>query len=143
MVLKVWKQNSRIRAVKHSRYDREKTFGLGPSSTSPTAFESLSASVLQRAITKVRQGLKHSRDLIQANADGIRYYFSTTVWLPSVYVAVLHGSVLAWSGTLITWLLNAHFSFMEITVAKGIGSIFEIGSTFVFPWAVVTLLSES
>ena len=76
MALKVWKQNSRIQAVKRRRYDREETLELGTSSTSRTAVERLSASVLQIPITKFRQGLKHSRDLIQAGVDGIRYYFS-------------------------------------------------------------------
>ena len=74
----------------------------------------------------------HIRDHIQ----GLRYYFSTTVWLPSICMAILHGSVLAWSGTLITWLLNANFTLNEVTIAKGVGSLSEIGSTLVFPWAV-------
>ena len=33
-------------------------------------------------------------------------------------------------------LLNAGFTYTQVTIAKGAGSIFEIGSTFVFPLAV-------
>ena len=86
--------------------------------------------ILQVLVAKGGKALKYAHSIIQADIGGIRYYFSTTVWLPSIAVAILHASVLAWSGTLITWLLNANFSLTEVIVAIVVGSLFEIGSIF-------------
>ncbi|MCJ1269522.1 hypothetical protein MMC22_009414 [Lobaria immixta] len=85
--------------------------------------------ILQLLVAKGGKALKYARSIIQADIGAIRYYFSTTVWLPSIAVAILHASVLAWSGTLITWLLNANFSLTEVIVAIVVGSLFEMGST--------------
>lgn len=136
IVLKVWKHNSRLRTGKGRKHNHRFTEML------PGTQRGNTDSVLV-VISKSKAIMRNMSDLIQANIDGVRYYFSTSVCLPSICVAVLHGSVLAWSGTLITWLLNEHFSLAEITIAKGVGSIFEIASTLVFPWAVKLLLSGS
>lgn len=55
--------------------------------------------ILQVLLAKGGKALKYARSIIQADIDCLRYYFSTTVWLPSIAVAALHASVLAWSGT--------------------------------------------
>lgn len=78
---------------------------------------------------------------IRAHLEGLRYYFGTSVWIPSVCAAIPHGSVLTFSGTMITYLLNAGFSLNMVTGARASGALFEISSTFIFPWAVRTLSS--
>ena len=79
---------------------------------------------------------------LDAHVQGLQYYFKSPVWIPSLGVAILHASVLTYSATLITYLLNAGLPLGTLTVAKAIGSVFEIGSTFIFPWAV-RVLSET
>ncbi|MCJ1234397.1 hypothetical protein MMC14_002358 [Varicellaria rhodocarpa] len=89
-----------------------------------------------RLAVKVRTGL-------DAHARGLRYYFQSPVWIPSLGIAILHASVLTYSATLITYLLNVGLPLGTLTVAKATGSVFEIGSTFIFPWAVRVLSSET
>jgi solute carrier family 40 (iron-regulated transporter), member 1 len=63
-------------------------------------------------------------------------YFSTTVWIPATAQALLHLTVLAYSSSLITYLLEVGFSLKLITTARAAGSIVEVGSTILTPWAV-------
>ncbi|KAI2472199.1 Ferroporti-1 [Annulohypoxylon bovei var. microspora] len=64
---------------------------------------------------------------------GFETYFSTTVWVPSVALALLHFNMLTWRATFITYLINVGYSLNTITVARGIGSLFEITSTVITP----------
>lgn len=69
-------------------------------------------------------------------AQDFRNYFSSTVWVPSLALALLHLSVLAYSATFITFLLSAGFSLQLITIARAAGSLVEISSTVVTPVGV-------
>lgn len=60
-------------------------------------------------------------------------YFSTSVWIPSLSLSLLHLSALSYSATFITFLLNSGFSLLVITIARAVGSIVEVSSTFVAP----------
>lgn len=140
-VRKVWSQNGRLRAPKRSvtgdwdRIDDYTPVGsrLPKYSNGRSPYLPLRASVLFfKAISEVNASLR-------LHMDGLRYYFGTAVWIPSACVAILHASVLTYSATLITYLLNAGFSLSLITVARAVGACFEIGSTFIFPWAVRAL----
>lgn len=73
---------------------------------------------------------------IREYVSDLGYYFRTSVWIPSLCAAVPHASVLTFSGTMLTYLLNAGFSLNTITGARASGAVFEISSTFIFPWAV-------
>lgn len=136
IVIKVWKNNSRLLIGKGHQHDHRFTEML-PGSRSGNS------DTTKRILARCKEIFRRLRDIFFANVDGLLFHFTTTVWLPSICVAMLHGSVLAWSGTLITWLLNEHFSLAEVTIAKGIGSVFEISSTLVFPWAVKMLLGRA
>lgn len=61
--------------------------------------------------------------------QGLEMYFSTSVWMPSFALAMLHFNMLTWRATFITYLINVGYSLTTITIARGIGSIFEISST--------------
>lgn len=78
---------------------------------------------------------------IRAYVKSLQDYFNTAVWIPSVCAAIPHASVLTFSGIMITYLLNAGLSLNMVTGARASGATFEIGSTFVFPWAVGILSS--
>ncbi|KAI0009097.1 Ferroporti-1 [Xylariaceae sp. FL0662B] len=67
---------------------------------------------------------------------GFEMYFSTAVWIPSVALALLHFNMLTWRATFITYLINIGYSLTVITVARAIGSLFEITSTVITPRGV-------
>ncbi|KAI0880378.1 uncharacterized protein GGS22DRAFT_175119 [Annulohypoxylon maeteangense] len=68
---------------------------------------------------------------------GFELYFSTTVWIPSVALALLHFNMLTWRATFITYLINAGYSLNIITLARALGSLFEITSTVITPRGIV------
>jgi len=74
--------------------------------------------------------------LLKAQVQQIRAYFSTDVWVPSVALSLLHLSALSYAATFITYLLNSNFSLTLITVARAVGSVVEVSSTFVAPFGI-------
>lgn len=78
----------------------------------------------------------HLKSALSSHYLALKYYFASPACIPSLCAAVPHASVLTFSGTLVTYLLNAGVSLTTITIAKVAGAVFEIGSTFVYPWAV-------
>lgn len=80
-------------------------------------------------ISQVNQSLRgYSRDL--------QLYFSSPVWIPSLSLAFLHISSLAYNATFVTYLLTTGFSLDLITLARAAGSVVEISSTIVTPAGV-------
>ncbi|KIN01949.1 hypothetical protein OIDMADRAFT_161651 [Oidiodendron maius Zn] len=65
-----------------------------------------------------------------------RMYFSSPVWIPSLSLALLHISALAYNATFMTYLLAVGFSLDLITFARAAGSVVEISSTVVTPVGV-------
>ena len=70
---------------------------------------------------------------------GFEMYFGTSVWIPSVALALLHFNMLTWRATFITSLINVGYSLNAITIARTVGSVFEISSTLVTPYGIVYL----
>lgn len=75
---------------------------------------------------KIRQGLHHY-------AQDFKNYFSSRVWIPSLSLAMLYFSALAYSSNFITFMINAGISLEIITIARAFGSVVEISSTLVTP----------
>ena len=69
-------------------------------------------------------------------ARGFKDYFSTRVWIPSLSLALLYFSALAYSSNFITFMINAGISLEIITIARACGSVVEISSTLVTPFGV-------
>jgi iron-regulated transporter 1 len=63
-------------------------------------------------------------------------YFSSTVWIPSMSLTLLHLSALSYGATFVTFLLSAGISLEIITMARAAGSVVEISSTVVTPVGV-------
>ena len=63
--------------------------------------------------------------------------------MASLAVTGLHFSVLVFSGTLTVFLVNSGFSLMLVTWAEIFSAMFELGSTYVFPWGVRLLATQS
>ena len=127
----VWKGNSQIQAPKEIS-----SFEASNSSSSPALRQLHHRVLISTALTAIKASFR-------SQVNSLRFFFSTPVWVPALCAAVMHGSVLTWSGTLITYLLNAGFPLGIITVGKAIGTLFEVGSTFVFPRAVSFLSSDT
>lgn len=83
----------------------------------------------QRTQAESRSWLARTRQYFH----GFEMYFSTTVWIPSVALALLHFNMLTWRATFITYLINVGYSLNTITVARAVGSVFEISSTVITP----------
>ncbi|KAI2635065.1 Ferroportin1-domain-containing protein [Xylaria nigripes] len=67
---------------------------------------------------------------------GLEMYFSSPVWIPSFALSMLHFNLLTWRATFITYLINIGYSLNVITIARAIGSLFEITSTVITPRGV-------
>ena len=123
----VWDGNSQIKAPKDASFDAS----------------SLRSSAHQDKRDPISTAIIAIKASLHSHANSLHFFFNSPVWIPALCAAVMHGSVLTWSGTLITYLLNAGFPLGVITVGKAIGSLFEIGSTLVFPRAVRLLSSDA
>ncbi len=128
----VWDQNSRLRARKGS-VDDITISGAQDLPTQLSYTKTRSARLVSDLYGKI---VLHIMDSIRAYVADLGYYFRSSVWVPSLCAAVPHASVLTFSGTMLIYLLNAGYSLNTITGAKVSGAVFEIASTFVFPWAV-------
>ncbi|TVY44297.1 Solute carrier family 40 member [Lachnellula subtilissima] len=72
-------------------------------------------------------------------ATRLKHYFSFPMWPASISIALLQLTVLAYSATLITHLLEIGFSLSAITVARASGSILGLLGTIITPTAVAYL----
>ncbi|CZR60910.1 related to ferroportin 1 [Phialocephala subalpina] len=111
----VWNKNPKLQAVKPSsrqaRQESEELPGL---------------------LNRIGQGLhRYSQDF--------RNYFSSRVWIPSLSLAILYFSALAYSSNFITFMINAGISLEIITIARAFGSVVEISSTLVTPVGIHVL----
>lgn len=69
-------------------------------------------------------------------ASRLRHYFSMPVWPASMAEALAQMTVLAYSSTLITYLLAVGFSLTAVTVARATGTIMALSSTVIAPVVV-------
>ena len=83
------------------------------------------------------------QDTIHGQLRQFKQYFGTNVWVPSLSLAILHFSVLSYNATFITYLLNSGFSLLAITVARALGTVVEVSSTFIVPWGIQYLAQSS
>lgn len=69
-------------------------------------------------------------------SEGFEMYFSAAVSVPSVALALLRFNMMTWRATFITYLINLGYSLNTITVARAVGSVFEISSTVATPLGI-------
>lgn len=80
--------------------------------------------------------------LYQDPAVRLRHFFSIPMWPASISLALLQVTVLAYSATMITYLLQTGFSISIITAARASGAITGLASTAITPWLVGLLRSR-
>lgn len=83
-----------------------------------------------------RSTLSFTKEILIAQWRQICDYFASEVWQPSLALALLHFSALSYSATFITFMLSEGFSLLVVTVARALGSVVEVSSTFVVPVGV-------
>lgn len=66
----------------------------------------------------------------------LKHYFSMPVWPASIAEALAQMTVLAYSSTLLTYLLEVGFPLSVVTVARASGTIMALASTVIAPIAV-------
>ena len=134
-VRQVWEQNRRLRVRKQRADDS----AMNCHQDQPMRLTHTNVLSARQALNLYRKATLYVMGSIRAYMADFGYYFRTSVYIPSLCAAVPHASVLTFSGTMLTYLLNAGYPLNVVTVARASGAIFEIGSTFLFPWAVSTL----
>ena len=107
-------------------------------------FESNAAAVIKTnradsALDDLLKAFKTILGWVCQYGQSLKQYFETDVWMPSLAISSLHFSVLSFSSTLIVFLVNSGFSITLITCAGILSAVFELSSTFIFPWAVRAL----
>jgi iron-regulated transporter 1 len=108
---RVWNSIPRLRSQK-------------PASQRPDEHEDTSSSFLRH---------------LHAFVQDLNQYCSSIVFIPSLALSLLHLSALAYSASLITFLLNVGITLNTITIARAIGSIVEVSSTVVTPIGIQRL----
>ena len=137
--LQVWDQNSRLRAPKGKINDA----ATSSQRDQPMQLYHTKMPLARLALDIYQKITSQTMSSIGSYVADLMYYFHTSVWIPSLCAAVPHASVLTFSGTMLTYLLNAGYSLNIITGARASGAVFEISSTFLFPWAVGRLCSPN
>jgi iron-regulated transporter 1 len=66
----------------------------------------------------------------------LKHYFSMPIWPASIAEALAQMTVLAYSSTLVTYLLEVGFPLSVVTVARASGTIMALASTVIAPIAV-------
>ncbi|RDW78280.1 hypothetical protein BP5796_06132 [Coleophoma crateriformis] len=66
----------------------------------------------------------------------LKSYFSMQLWPASIAISLLQLTVLSYSATLITYLMEIGFALSTVTIARGSGTAMGLLSTFLTPWAV-------
>ncbi|KAL6800596.1 Ferroporti-1 [Trichoderma sp. SZMC 28013] len=72
--------------------------------------------------------------MIKKSVQDFSLYFKHQAFLPSIAGAVLYLTVLSFGGQMVTYLLSSGYSSMQIGIARTLGVIFEVLSTWAAPW---------
>ncbi|KAK4073471.1 uncharacterized protein Triagg1_5297 [Trichoderma aggressivum f. europaeum] len=72
--------------------------------------------------------------MIKKSVQDFSLYFKHQAFLPSIAGAVLYLTVLSFGGQMVTYLLSSGYSSMQIGIARTLGVMFEVLSTWAAPW---------
>lgn len=119
---RVWQKNPRLRQPKVDQHAEE--------------IEAVRCETTPNMLQRLGKG---TATLWAREVSQMRRYFASDIWIPSLSLALLHLSVLQYSVTFITFLLNSGFPLLLITIARAASSVVEVSSTFAAPVAIKTL----
>lgn len=75
-------------------------------------------------------------NVVHKSAQDVSLYLKHQAFLPSIAGAILYLTVLSFGGQMVTYLLSAGYSSLQIGLARTIGVIFEVLATWVAPWLI-------
>lgn len=75
-------------------------------------------------------------DVVYKSAQDASLYLKHQAFLPSIAGAILYLTVLSFGGQMVTYLLSAGYSSLQIGIARTFGVIFEVLATWVAPWLI-------
>lgn len=75
--------------------------------------------------------------------EALYVYFDSEVWMPSMAMCVSHASVLSLTGVTIVFFLNSGYSLRLVTAAEAFSTVFELGSTLLYPLSVRRVVSST
>ena len=137
---KAWHGSLQLQELKNTEASSITTAGAGDANSDGPSIEHgpFGLRVWDRAI-KIMESLV---SWLRNYALSLQLYFTTDIWMPSLAMTGLHFSVLVFSGTLTVFLVNSGFSLKLITGAEVLSAVFELSSTYVFPWGVRILSAQ-
>lgn len=72
--------------------------------------------------------------IIHKSAQDFSLYLKHRAFLPSIAGAILYFTVLSFGGQMVTYLLSAGYSSLQVGIARTVGVVFEVLATWVAPW---------
>ncbi|KAL6902997.1 Ferroporti-1 [Trichoderma evansii] len=72
--------------------------------------------------------------VIHKSVQDFSLYLKHRAFLPSIAGAILYFTVLSFGGQMVTYLLSAGYSSLQIGIARTFGVVFEVLATWVAPW---------
>lgn len=72
--------------------------------------------------------------IIRKSTQDFSLYLKHRAFLPSIAGAILYFTVLSFGGQMVTYLLSAGYSSLQIGIARTLGVTFEVLATWVAPW---------
>jgi iron-regulated transporter 1 len=81
-----------------------------------------------------RRSWQRLKVVVTRSATGFAFYFNHRAFLPSFAGAILYLTVLSFAGQMVTYLLSAGYSSMQIGFARTLSVIFEVLATWFAPW---------
>ncbi|KAH7026507.1 uncharacterized protein B0I36DRAFT_366064 [Microdochium trichocladiopsis] len=126
----VWRANPALQQPKQRRQTAAPNTTTITTTAAASGTTAASPPLARRILSQMRS---YPRDFAM--------YFTTpsSVWIPSLALAMLHFNMLTWRATFITYLITVGYSLNVITAARTVGSLFEITSTVITPRLIVTL----
>lgn len=79
---------------------------------------------------------EHIRMSVTKSAADFGLYFRHRLFLPSISGALLYLTVLSFSGQMVTYLLSAGYSSLQVGVARMLSVAFEVLATWAAPWLI-------
>lgn len=75
--------------------------------------------------------------------EGLYVYFDSDVWMPSMAMCISHASILSLTGVTVVFFLDSGYSLQLVTLAEALSTVFELGSTVLYPLAVRKVVSSA
>lgn len=84
--------------------------------------------------SRFAQNWERIRGVFSKSARDFNFYFRHRAFLPSIAGALLYLTVLSFAGQMVTYLLSAGYTAIQVGIARTLSVAFEVLATWVAPW---------